>query len=66
MSWCIAGRHNMAKVIQMSSKGHLEEWSYARNGREPDRESLEAAVAGLRSQMREDPQAWLDAHLPAC
>lgn len=64
MSWTVAGGHHMAKVIQMRSNGQLEDWSYARNHREADRESLETAVGGLRSQMEIDPQAWLDAHLP--
>lgn len=64
MSWTVAGGHHMAKVIQMRDNGQLEEWAHARNGREPDCDSLEAAVGGLRMEMKEDPQAWLDAHLP--
>lgn len=65
MSWTIAGGHNMAKVIQLRSNGQLEEWSHERNGREPDREILERAVVRLRAEIKKDPQAWLEARLPA-
>jgi hypothetical protein len=65
MSWTIAGGHNMAKVIQMRDNGQLEGWSHERNAREPDREILERAVVELRAEMKKDPQAWLEAHLPA-
>jgi hypothetical protein len=65
MSWTITGGHNMAKVIQMRSNGQLERWSHERNAREPDREILDRAVVRLRAEMKKDPQAWLEAHLPA-
>lgn len=65
MSWTVAGGHNMAKVIQLRNNGQLEEWAYARTGRGSEREDLEGAAGRLRAEMKRDPQAWLDAHLPA-
>lgn len=65
MSWTVAGGHNMAKVIQLRDNGQLEEWAHSRSDREPEREDLDRAVVRLKAQMKQDPQSWLEAHLPA-
>jgi hypothetical protein len=49
----------------MRDNGQLEEWAGARNARQPRGESLEPAIVALKAEMDRDPQAWLEAHLPA-